>query len=87
MAKMNVSIMKGQMMQSVRKSNDGDEVYSTRMEIETHDEKKDVYKSSYSGDIEQKIGYNNSDMSMELMVSDDKTVTMLSQWLKEAKAP
>ena len=87
MAKMNASIMKGQMMWSVRKLNDGDEVYSTRMEIETHDEEKDVYKSSYSGDIEQKIGCNNSDMSMELMVSDDETVTILSQQSKEAKAP
>ena len=74
-------------MWSVSKSNDGDEVYSARMEIEIHDEEKDVYKSSYSGDIEQKIGCNNSDMSMELMVSDDETVTILSQQSKEAKAP
>ena len=52
MAKVNTSIMKGQIMWSVSKSNDGDEVYSARMEIEMHDEEKDVYKSSYSGDIE-----------------------------------
>ena len=44
--------MKGQVMQSISKSNVGDEVYSTRMGIEIYEEEKDVHESGRGGDKE-----------------------------------